>query len=146
MTGQIALVRCEGSDTKADLIKREKIANVCACQCILAKLQTYINLCLFSQPRLCAQIHNGLVEAIAANRFVSGLFLSVGRNVLALWSTELLWTPIFWRCNSAHLTSVCWSKDRPSVFFVTCGDGSFEAWDILGKAAHPGKRINGFGT
>lgn len=28
MTGQIALIRCEGSEPKADLIKREKITNV----------------------------------------------------------------------------------------------------------------------
>lgn len=85
------------------------------------------------QPHRFAQIHDGVVECIAANSFVNGLFLSVGRNVLAIWSTELLSTPIFWRRNFANLTSVCWSKERPCVFYVTCADGSFEAWDILGK-------------
>lgn len=80
-----------------------------------------------------ANMHDGIVVAIARNPFVSELILSVGRNVLCLWSVDLLWSPIFWRRSTANLTDVCWSKDRPSVFFVTRGDGTFEAWDILGK-------------
>lgn len=80
-----------------------------------------------------ASVHDGPIYNISRNPFLYNLFLTIGRQVLALWHEEHVRYPIFWRYSTAQLTDCKWSNDKPSVFFVTTVDGNFEAWDILSK-------------
>lgn len=80
-----------------------------------------------------ASVHDGPIYNISRNPFLYNVFLTIGRQVLALWHEHHIRAPIFWRYSNAQLTDCKWSKDKPSVFFVTTVDGNFEAWDLLSK-------------
>ncbi|KAJ6637540.1 Dynein axonemal intermediate chain 3 [Pseudolycoriella hygida] len=84
-----------------------------------------------------ANAHDGPIYKIAKNPFVHYIFMTIGRQVLALWHEEHIQAPIFWRYSVAQLTDCQWSKDKPSVFFVTTVEGNFEAWDILSRTDGP---------
>lgn len=80
-----------------------------------------------------ARVHDGPVISMKRNPFFPWLFVSIGRNVFAVWKEDYNYSPIFWRRCQNDLTAVTWSESRPSVLFLTRIDGSLEAWDILGK-------------
>lgn len=80
-----------------------------------------------------ARVHDGPVISMKRNPFFPWLFVSIGRNVFAVWKEDYSYSPIFWRRRQNDLTAVSWSESRPSVLFLTRIDGSIEAWDILCK-------------
>ncbi|XP_073835088.1 missing minor mitochondria isoform X2 [Musca autumnalis] len=80
-----------------------------------------------------ARIHDGPVISMKKNPFLPWLFVSIGRNVFAVWKEDYNYSPIFWRRCQNDLTAVAWSESRPSVLFLTRIDGSLEAWDILAR-------------
>lgn len=79
------------------------------------------------------KINGDPVISISKNPFIDNLILSIGSSTLAVWRDDFTTSPIFWRKRSANLSSGIWSKNRPSVFFITRTDGCCEAWDILGE-------------
>lgn len=81
-------------------------------------------------------IHGDPVLTLVKNPFIDNLILSVGYSSLAVWQDNFTTSPIFWRKRPSNLTSGCWSKNRPSVFFITRTDGNCEAWDILGNMCY----------
>lgn len=80
-----------------------------------------------------ARVHDGPIISMKRNPFFPWLFVSIGRNVFAVWKEDYSYSPIFWRRRQNDLTAVSWSESRPSVLFLTRIDGSIEAWDILCK-------------
>lgn len=80
-----------------------------------------------------AAIHDGPILLIERNPFCADIFLSVGGNILALWSETCLDSAIFWRKRKARVTAGRWSQDRPSVFFIADSNGDLEIWDSSGK-------------
>uniref|UniRef100_A0A1I8M5P3 WD domain protein n=1 Tax=Musca domestica TaxID=7370 RepID=A0A1I8M5P3_MUSDO len=80
-----------------------------------------------------ARVHDGPVISMKRNPFFPWLFVSIGRNVFAVWKEDYNYSPIFWRRCQNDLTAVTWSESRPSVLFLTRIDGSLEAWDILAR-------------
>lgn len=114
--GNLSLLKWSGADHRGgELVKKESVK----------KADMY------------AQVHDGHVLVVDRNPFLPSLFLSIGRNVLALWTADTMWTAIFWRRRAAQINCVKWSLNRPSVFFVSRSDGSFEAWDILSRTDEP---------
>ncbi|XP_075157418.1 missing minor mitochondria [Haematobia irritans] len=80
-----------------------------------------------------ARVHDGPIISLKRNPFFSWLFVSIGRNVVAVWKEDYNYSPIFWRRRQNDLTAVAWSESRPSVLFLTRIDGSLEVWDILSR-------------
>uniref|UniRef100_A0A1I8PHP8 WD repeat-containing protein 63 n=1 Tax=Stomoxys calcitrans TaxID=35570 RepID=A0A1I8PHP8_STOCA len=80
-----------------------------------------------------ARVHDGPIIALKRNPFLPWLFVSIGRNVVAVWKEDYNYSPIFWRRRQNDLTAVTWSESRPAVLFLTRIDGSLEAWDILSR-------------
>lgn len=80
-----------------------------------------------------AIVHDGAVICIEGNPFLPKVFISLGGNVFALWWEDYKSAPIFWRKRPCRLTAMQWSMDRPSVFYVTCENGSLEIWDLNGE-------------
>lgn len=78
-----------------------------------------------------ARVHDGPVISMKRNPFFPWLFVSIGRNIFAVWKEDYNYSPIFWRKRQCDLTDVTWSESRPSVLFLTRIDGSLEVWDIL---------------
>lgn len=78
-------------------------------------------------------IHDGPVFEIRRNPFCDSVFASCGKCVLAIWKEGCWWAPIFWRKRPASITRLEWSLDRPSILYLCRSDGTFEAWDLLGK-------------
>ncbi|XP_055915238.1 dynein axonemal intermediate chain 3 [Eupeodes corollae] len=80
-----------------------------------------------------ARVHDGPIVALKKNPFYREIFVSIGRNVMAIWRQDFPFTPILWRVRPHALTAVEWSTDRPAVLFLTRNDGTFEAWDLLAR-------------
>lgn len=80
-----------------------------------------------------AAIHDGPILLIERNPFCGDIFLSVGGNILALWSETCMDSAIFWRKRKSRVTAGRWSQDRPSVFFIADSNGDLEIWDTSGK-------------
>lgn len=80
-----------------------------------------------------AAIHDGPVLVVERNPFCSDIFLSIGGNILALWSEGCLSSPIFWRRRNTRLTTGRWSLDRACVFFIANANGDLEVWDTNGE-------------
>lgn len=78
-------------------------------------------------------VHDGPVVSVERNNFLSTIFLSIGGTIFALWHEDYRNGPIFWRHRPSRLTSVRWSLDRPSVFFLSSVDGNLEIWDLNSK-------------
>lgn len=133
LTGDLALLPLDTIDPVAESkMPRGKIDNVS----ILPYIFKLVSVLFFQttlQPEMFASVHDGPIYNISRNPFVHNLFLTIGRQVLALWHEEHIRSPIFWRYSKAQLTDCKWSQDKPSVFFVTTEDGNFGAWDILSK-------------
>ncbi|XP_001353254.3 WD repeat-containing protein 63 [Drosophila pseudoobscura] len=80
-----------------------------------------------------AMVHDGPVVSVRKNPFYPELFVSIGRNVFALWKEDYPHSAIFWRKRPCDLTAVAWSETRPAVLYITRIDGILEAWDILAR-------------
>ena len=89
------------------------------------------------QHELYASIHDGPITHVHRNPFLSQVFISLGGFVFGLWHDEFKEFPIFWRRRKSRLTAFRWSLDRPSVFFLTCEDGSLEIWDLNSRIDIP---------
>jgi WD40 repeat protein len=85
------------------------------------------------QPEHYASVHDGPIISVEGNPFLNDTFISIGGNVFALWQEDYRHAPIFWRHRPSKLTALHWSLDRPSVFFLTCENGSLEIWDLNSK-------------
>ncbi|XP_050072328.1 dynein axonemal intermediate chain 3-like [Anopheles maculipalpis] len=75
-------------------------------------------------------IHDGPILALERNNICRTVFLSIGENVLAIWSETESSSPVFWRKKPVKVTACRWSLDRVSVFFVGLSNGDFEIWDM----------------
>uniref|UniRef100_A0A182S6H8 WD repeat-containing protein 63 n=1 Tax=Anopheles maculatus TaxID=74869 RepID=A0A182S6H8_9DIPT len=75
-------------------------------------------------------IHDGPILALERNHICRTVFLSIGGNVLAIWSEAESSSPVFWRKKNVKVTACRWSLDRVSVFFVGLSNGDFEIWDM----------------
>ncbi|XP_055389807.1 dynein axonemal intermediate chain 3 [Condylostylus longicornis] len=84
-----------------------------------------------------ANVHDGPILQLERNFFFPEIFITIGRYVFAIWRENYFVTPILWRKRSCELTSVSWSVDRPSIFYIGRNDGNFEAWDILARDDEP---------
>lgn len=84
-----------------------------------------------------APVHDGPILNIERNPFVSEIFLSIGKNIVALWSEQLNSAPIFWRRRSSPISCCKWSSNRVSVFYLAYYDGTVEVWDILTRIDEP---------
>ncbi|XP_049276829.1 dynein axonemal intermediate chain 3-like [Anopheles funestus] len=80
--------------------------------------------------RVFSPIHDGPILALERNHICRNVFLSIGGNVLAIWSEEENSSPVFWRKKSMKVTACRWSLDRVSVFFIGLSNGDFEIWDM----------------
>lgn len=89
------------------------------------------------QQELYASIHDGPITHVHRNPFLPQVFISLGGFIFALWHDEYKENPIFCRRRKSRLTAFRWSLDRPSVFFLTCEDGSLEIWDLNSRIDIP---------
>uniref|UniRef100_A0A182W9Z5 WD repeat-containing protein 63 n=1 Tax=Anopheles minimus TaxID=112268 RepID=A0A182W9Z5_9DIPT len=109
-TGQLIEVSWEGYDFEQGALVNDELVKVS---------------CVFSP------IHDGPILALERNHICRSVFLSIGGNVLAIWSEKEHSSPVFWRMKSVKVTACHWSLDRVSVFFVGLSNGDFEIWDII---------------
>lgn len=89
------------------------------------------------QAEIFTSIHDGPVLSVERNPFFSEIFLSIGKNIIALWSEQSFASPIFWRRRKSAISCGKWSTNRASVFFLTYYDGSVDVWDILTRIDEP---------
>lgn len=89
------------------------------------------------QTETFAAVHDGPILNVERNPFISELFISIGKNIVAIWSEQLNNAPIFWRRRSSPISYCKWSSSRVSVFFLTYYDGSVEVWDLLTRIDEP---------
>ncbi|KAL2916816.1 hypothetical protein HK105_203595 [Polyrhizophydium stewartii] len=81
--------------------------------------------------------HHGPVYALQRNPFFLKNFLTVGDWKAQIWSEDVR-SPIMSTKYSMHyLTDGCWSPARPSVFFTSKIDGTFDVWDYIFKQNEP---------
>lgn len=79
-------------------------------------------------------IHNGPVLMIERNPFVSSIILSIGQNILAIWSESNQSAPVLWRRRETNITCAQWSPTRVSLFFIARYGGIIELWDLLTRS------------
>lgn len=68
---------------------------------------------------------------IERNPLMSGVILSIGEKIFAIWSESNQSNPILWRRRKTNITCAQWSSTRMSLFFIACYDGTIELWDLL---------------
>lgn len=90
-----------------------------------------------AQTEMFAAVHDGPILNVERNPFFDEIFLSIGKNIVAMWSEQSYTTPIFWRRRSSPISYSSWSSNRASVFFLTYYDGTVEVWDILTRIDGP---------
>lgn len=91
----------------------------------------------FWQIETFATIHNGPVQMIERNPFMSEVILSIGKRIFAIWSENNQSTPILWRRRDTNITCAQWSPTRISLFFIACYEGAIELWDLITRTDHP---------
>ncbi|XP_065089319.1 dynein axonemal intermediate chain 3 [Ochlerotatus camptorhynchus] len=89
-----------------------------------------------------AVVHDGSILSLERNPFCSDIFLTIGGNVLALWSEECLSSAIFWRKRITRVTAGKWSLDRACVFFIANCNGDLEIWDTNVRIDAPCLQVN----
>lgn len=57
-------------------------------------------------------------------------FLSIGWHIFAIWNSNIITEPLFWRRREAIITCAEWSAKRATMFFIALHDGVVEVWDI----------------
>jgi dynein intermediate chain 2 len=81
--------------------------------------------------------HHGPIYALQRNPFSVKNFLSVGDWKAQVWSEDVRSPIMGTKYSNSYLTDGCWSPTRPSVFFTSKMDGSFDVWDYLFKKNDP---------
>lgn len=82
-------------------------------------------------------MHDGPILNIESNPFISDIFLTIGKTIVALWPDNSASSPIFWRQRPSPISCCKWSTKRAAIFFLACYDGSIELWDILTRIDEP---------
>uniref|UniRef100_A0A182M2C2 WD repeat-containing protein 63 n=1 Tax=Anopheles culicifacies TaxID=139723 RepID=A0A182M2C2_9DIPT len=108
-TGQLIEVSWEGYDFEQGALVNDELVKV---------------------QHVFSPIHDGPILALERNHTCRSVFLSIGGNVLAIWSEENHSSPVFWRKKPVKVTACRWSLDRVFVFFVGLSNGDFEIWDM----------------
>lgn len=78
-----------------------------------------------------ANIHDSIILRVDRNPFVPEIFLSIAGDIIAIWHSTYLLSPILWRRIATRITDAKWSLNRPSVFFISRADGALEIWDLM---------------
>lgn len=68
---------------------------------------------------------------IERNPFMSGVILSAGQKIFAIWDESNQTVPIIWRRRETNITCAQWSPTRISLFFIARYEGTIELWDLL---------------
>lgn len=71
------------------------------------------------------------------NPFMSGVILSIGKRIFAIWNESNPSTPLLWRRRDTNITCAQWSPTRISLFFIACYHGIIELWDLISRTDHP---------
>ena len=74
---------------------------------------------------------------IERNPFMSGVILSIGKRIFAIWNENNQSTPILWRRRDTDITCAQWSPSRISLIFIACYQGTIELWDLISRTDQP---------
>ncbi|XP_021206860.2 dynein axonemal intermediate chain 3 [Bombyx mori] len=82
-------------------------------------------------------LHDGIITCTQKNPFISGITVTVGGKIFAIWSDNLMQRPLFWKKRPYRLTDATWSLYKPSLLFLTTYEGELETWDLLIRSDQP---------
>lgn len=74
--------------------------------------------------------HDGPIISLSRTESFPDLTLTVGGKVFALWRSDFIGMPVFWRRSKYKYTSGVWNNYRPSIFRLTRSDGHIEMWHL----------------
>ncbi|KAJ1340367.1 hypothetical protein BSLG_005009 [Batrachochytrium salamandrivorans] len=81
--------------------------------------------------------HHGPIYALQRNPFFLKTFLTIGDWKAQIWAEDVRSPIMSTKYSTQYLTDGCWSPTRPSVFFTSKMDGTFDVWDYIFKQHEP---------
>ncbi|KAH6582055.1 hypothetical protein BASA61_008681 [Batrachochytrium salamandrivorans] len=81
--------------------------------------------------------HHGPIYALQRNPFFLKNFLTIGDWKAQIWAEDVRSPIMSTKYSTQYLTDGCWSPTRPSVFFTSKMDGTFDVWDYIFKQHEP---------
>lgn len=90
----------------------------------------YCSIVTYPQIDTFGAIHNGFILRCISNPNHGDAVLSIGWHIFAIWSSNTLSEPIYWRRRKSIITCAEWSTKRATMFFIAMHDGVVEVWDL----------------
>ncbi|KAJ1328754.1 hypothetical protein BSLG_009989 [Batrachochytrium salamandrivorans] len=81
--------------------------------------------------------HHGPIYALQRNPFFLKNLLTIGDWKAQIWAEDVRSPIMSTKYSTQYLTDGCWSPTRPSVFFTSKMDGTFDVWDYIFKQHEP---------